>query len=114
MSEQKWLEYDPNCYLCPGNARAGGVNNPQYASTFVFENDFAALRPQTTVRNYEGQGILLAEAEAGICRGIFFSPPHDLAISTKPIVDGIKGVKPLVEQYNELGSLPFINSVQIF
>src|SRR6266446_514289 len=63
LSEQKLLEYDPNCYLCPGNARAGGVNNPQYASTFVFENDFAALRPQTTVSNYEGQGILLAEAE---------------------------------------------------
>src|SRR5437763_740038 len=37
--------YDPTCYLCPGNARAGGVSNPAYASTFVFDNDFAALRP---------------------------------------------------------------------
>ena len=37
--------YDPTCYLCPGNSRAGGVRNPNYAETFVFENDFAALRP---------------------------------------------------------------------
>src|SRR5438105_6642666 len=38
-------EYDPNCYLCPGNARAGGMWNPRYNSTFVFTNDFAALQP---------------------------------------------------------------------
>src|SRR5689334_10118066 len=38
-------EYDPNCYLCPGNERAGGVRNPKYSSTFVFDNDFAALMP---------------------------------------------------------------------
>ena len=35
--------YDPNCYLCPGNARAGRERNPDYNSTFVFTNDFAAL-----------------------------------------------------------------------
>ena len=37
--------YDPNCYLCPGNARAGGKRNPKYEHTFVFDNDFAALLP---------------------------------------------------------------------
>src|SRR5512147_192090 len=35
--------YDPSCYLCPGNMRAGGVVNPQYEHTFVFTNDYAAL-----------------------------------------------------------------------
>src|SRR5512142_43212 len=38
--------YDPTCYLCPGNARAGGVRNPDYGGTFVFDNDFAALHPE--------------------------------------------------------------------
>lgn len=37
-------QYDPTCYLCPGNERVGGVRNPKYTSTFVFENDFAALK----------------------------------------------------------------------
>ena len=41
------VTYDPNCYLCPGNERAGGVRNPQYTSTFVFDNDFAALKPDS-------------------------------------------------------------------
>ncbi|HRJ45191.1 MAG TPA: galactose-1-phosphate uridylyltransferase, partial [Caldilineaceae bacterium] len=35
--------HDPQCYLCPGNERAGGFSNPAYDSTFVFTNDFAAL-----------------------------------------------------------------------
>jgi len=35
--------YDPDCYLCPGNTRSSGRTNPDYADTFVFENDFPAL-----------------------------------------------------------------------
>ena len=33
------VAYDPTCYLCPANVRAGGVRNPAYESTFVFDND---------------------------------------------------------------------------
>ena len=36
-------EYDPECYLCPGNKRAGDQVNPDYDGVFVFDNDFAAL-----------------------------------------------------------------------
>src|SRR6266704_2328788 len=57
------LQYDPDCYLCPGNSRAGGVRNPAYTSTFVFDNDFAALKPDTAPRRYEEGGLLIAEAE---------------------------------------------------
>ena len=31
-------EYDPQCYLCPGNARAGGVRNPNYPATPRWRN----------------------------------------------------------------------------
>ena len=41
------VSYDPECFLCPGNTRANGVTNPRYESTFVFDNDFAALLPDT-------------------------------------------------------------------
>ena len=37
--------YDPTCYLCPGNERAGSMKNPNYKGTFVFQNDFSALLP---------------------------------------------------------------------
>ena len=39
--------YDAACYLCPGNVRANGERNPDYPGTFVFTNDYAALRPDT-------------------------------------------------------------------
>src|SRR4051794_27798651 len=58
--------YDPACYLCPGNARAGGARNPRYDSTFVFTNDFAALRPDVD-GDPLADGVLRAEVEPGAC-----------------------------------------------
>jgi UDPglucose--hexose-1-phosphate uridylyltransferase len=69
--------YDPDCYLCPGNVRANGRVNPPYDTTFVFENDFAALRPSSSDWILD-DGLLRAEAERGECRVICFSPRHDL------------------------------------
>ena len=53
--------YDPACYLCPGNERAGGVKNPDYKHTFVFTNDFSALLPDTPSGTYDEGGLLVAE-----------------------------------------------------
>ena len=36
-------EFDPKNPLCPGVTRPNGAKNPDYKSTFVFENDFPAL-----------------------------------------------------------------------
>jgi UDPglucose--hexose-1-phosphate uridylyltransferase len=73
--------YDPDCYLCPGNSRAGGLRNPQYTGTFVFENDFAALRPGTPEGRLEEGQLIVAESERGICRVVCFAPRHDLTIA---------------------------------
>ena len=108
--------YDPNCYLCPGNVRAGGVRNPSYGSTFVFDNDFAALKPATTRHkiDLEGMNLIVAEGEPGICRVICFSPRHDLTLATMEIeqIEGV--VRTWIEQYRELGAVESINHVQIF
>jgi UDPglucose--hexose-1-phosphate uridylyltransferase len=72
--------YDPACYLCPGNRRAGGDVNPHYSGTFVFTNDFAALRPDVSAARVE-HGLFRAEAEPGTCRVICFSPRHDLRMA---------------------------------
>ena len=42
-STERAKSYDAACYLCPGNSRAGGVKNPKYQGTFVFDNDYPAL-----------------------------------------------------------------------
>src|SRR5271157_5471049 len=59
------VAYDPGCYLCPGNERAGGARNPQYTSTFTFDNDFAALRPDTPPGDLREGELLRAQSEAG-------------------------------------------------
>jgi len=108
--------YDPACYLCPGNHRAGGARNPHYASTFIFENDFAALKKDTASRaiDVEDKGLIVAEGEAGICRVMCFSPRHDLTLSSMdpPAVEEV--VRVWISQCEELGAIPEFNYVQIF
>jgi UDPglucose--hexose-1-phosphate uridylyltransferase len=106
-------EYDPDCYLCPDNERAGGARNPAYTGTFVFDNDFAALRPETPAEKYE-EGILIAESEAGICRVVCFSPRHDLTISAMEPADLRQVIDVWAQQFCQLGEMPLIKSVQIF
>src|SRR5579872_4081242 len=106
--------YDPQCYLCPGNTRANGSRNPQYGSTFVFENDFPALLPEAHEVDVNHSGLIVGKSEKGICHVGCFSPQHDLAI---PLMtnETIRGVIDMwVEEYNELGSIEWVKHVQIF
>ena len=106
--------YDPGCYLCPGNARAGGARNPPYTSTFVFDNDFAALLPGTPAETVERDGLLIAAGEPGICRVGCFSPRHDLTVARMSVPDLALVVDVWAAQYAELGRQPDIDHVQIF
>jgi UDPglucose--hexose-1-phosphate uridylyltransferase len=109
-------KYDPNCYLCPGNPRAGGTRNPTYAGTFVFENDFAALKPEIVSQrmDIDGKGLLVAEGEPGTCRVMCFSPRHDLTLATMEMNDIQGVVECWIEQFRELGSTGKFKYVQIF
>ena len=114
--EEKVLRYDPLCYLCPGNERAGSVRNPGYDSTFVFDNDFAAIKLDVPHVRLDGdtRGLLRAEAEPGICRVVCFSSRHDLTLGNMD-VGAIRSVIDVwVAQYLELAAMPEINHVQIF
>jgi len=106
--------YDPECYMCPGNTRAGGKRNPEYTSTFVFENDFPALNPHASQEKMETRELLVAQGEPGMCRVVCFSPRHDLRMPRldQKAVRGVVDV--LAEQCAELGALPWINYVLPF
>lgn len=110
------VEYDPACYLCPGNPRAGDARNPHYSETFIFENDFAALKPEVRDFNIDvdGRGLLVAQSERGICKVVCFSPRHDLTLARMEAFKIRNVVDVWAEQYSELGQLPHINHVQIF
>ncbi len=110
------LTYDPNCYLCPGNTRAGGARTDKYTSTYVFENDYAALKLDAPrFSSDEGdKGILVAEGESGICRVICFSPRHDLTLAKMAVSEIRTVVDVWAEQYRELGARDDISYIQVF
>ena len=107
------LAHDPDCYLCPGNQRANGVRNPDYPHTFVFDNDFPALKADAPTTR-EVDGLLVAEGETGLCRVLCFSPRHDLTLAGVAVADIERVVDVWVEETIALGGLPDIASVQIF
>ena len=96
------IEYDPSCYLCPGNTRANGKKNPAYESTFFFTNDFAALRPDSVVASSE-EGLLRVETERGTCQVLCFSPRHDLTFSLMSPAQARTVVDLWAEQSKSLG-----------
>src|SRR5581483_1524611 len=108
--------YDPGCYLCPGNQRAGGARNPDYKATFVFDNDFAALKKDSPdVRlDVQNKGLLVAEGERGTCRVMCFSPRHDLTLSSMEEQEIEEVVRAWSAQFRELAASPGTRHVQIF
>ncbi|HTL57543.1 MAG TPA: UDP-glucose--hexose-1-phosphate uridylyltransferase [Candidatus Limnocylindrales bacterium] len=95
--------YEPQCYLCPGNKRAGNAINPNYEHTFVFVNDFSALLPDTPVDGAATDSLFRFEPVRGECRVICFSPRHDLTLAQMPAAEIRQVVDVWAEQATELG-----------
>jgi UDPglucose--hexose-1-phosphate uridylyltransferase len=106
--------YDPTCYLCPGNARAGGVRNPAYKGTFAFDNDFPALLAEVTGDRIDVDGLLVARPEAGACRVLCFTPAHDRALSRLRTEEIVAVIRAWQEEYTALGARRAVHAVQIF
>ena len=111
----KGLDYDPKCYLCPGNERSGGAHNPVYTGVFAFDNDFPALlsdaQPQTQPN---ASPLLVAEPERGRCRVICFHPNHSLTLARMDVPAITAVVDAWASETATIGGLPYIDHVQIF
>jgi UDPglucose--hexose-1-phosphate uridylyltransferase len=68
--------HDATCYLCAGNTRVNGEKNPDYTGTFVFDNDFAALLPDTPAAEPGKDPLFETMSVRGTSRVICFSPDH--------------------------------------
>jgi UDPglucose--hexose-1-phosphate uridylyltransferase len=108
-------KYDPNCSLCPGNTRASGAKNDDYTSTFVFDNDFPALLPESTVKDAKGQHPLLREEpETGFCKVVCFSPRHDLTLPDMSVQEVESVIAAWAKESDALGAREDIRYVQVF
>ncbi len=118
------IQYDPTCYLCPGNSRAGGATNPAYTSTFAFDNDYPALLPPDPTPDSAPdpaappaanlESLLIAEPESGRCRVICFDPDHSLTLSQMPLDAILRVVEAWQHETRSFAADPTTRYVQIF
>jgi UDPglucose--hexose-1-phosphate uridylyltransferase len=109
------VSHDPQCYLCPGNQRAGGATNPAYEGIFSFVNDYAALLPESpAATDAPASPLLRAEPTRGVCKVLCYHPDHSLTLARmtreeiRPVVDA------WARECLELGGIGWIEYVQIF
>lgn len=109
------LHFDPECYLCPGNLRAGGATNPPYANVFSFVNDYSALLPHAPSNfNPPASPLLAGEPARGICKVLCFHPDHSLTLARMTTAEIRPVIDAWAEEYQALGSIDWIQYVQIF
>ncbi len=108
-------EYDPTCYLCPGNKRANDEVNPAYTQTFVFTNDHSALLSTASGDAFaQGDNVIHAIQEHGICRVICYTPSHRRAMADMTIAQIQDVIATWIHEYQTIGAMTHISSVQIF
>jgi UDPglucose--hexose-1-phosphate uridylyltransferase len=108
-------QYDPDCYLCPGNSRIGGQKNEIYEHTAAFENDFAAvLSPPGPIAPVASHPLLTVEPVQGGCDVLCFHPRHDLTLARLEVEDVEKVIDEWIRVYLKRGRQDGIEYVQIF
>ncbi|KAI5953317.1 GAL7 [Candida jiufengensis] len=102
-------EYDPKCYLCPGNIRATGDVNPKYESTYIFTNDYPAVKldqpdydEEENETNPLKKKLFKTQGVKGKCFVICFSPKHNLTLPLMTIPEIESVINTWKSLYNEL------------
>ncbi len=116
LSPETLPTYDPTCYLCPRNERAGGVFNSDYSGTYVFNNDFASLLPDAPEEDASASShpLLISAPEQGKCLVVCFSPRHDLTLPELelPVIENV--LNTWTNESAKLAELDYIKYVQVF
>lgn len=107
-------EYDADCYLCPGNKRISGKQNPNYEQTFVFDNDHACVSWDAPKVAELNQGIYMRKPASGIARVVCYSPKHNLTLAELEPAEIVILLKEWQNQYIELAEHQGINHVLLF
>ncbi len=104
--------YDPQCYLCPGNARVAG-RNPHYPGVYVFPNDlptFSSEAPDVI----SGDELYRVRPARGAAEVICYHPDHSKTFADLGLDQAVAVVAAWRDRYIELGERPDVDHVLIF
>ncbi|KAK6501779.1 galactose-1-phosphate uridyl transferase [Arthrobotrys musiformis] len=112
-------EYDPGCYLCPRNKRSGGAQNPDYQGTFIFVNDFSAVKEDQddyeSAKSEDKSSLLLkAEGVKGKCYVICFSPAHNKTLADMSVKEISVVINTWQDLYRDVQQNTPFRYIQIF
>ncbi len=111
LDEQEKLAYDKECFLCAGNTRINGEINDDYKDTFVFTNDFSAIKQDTPIAKSNDPLFKMA-TEQGESRVICFSPDHSKTLPELSVKEIYSVIDSWQDQCEALGKI--YSWVQIF
>jgi UDPglucose--hexose-1-phosphate uridylyltransferase len=81
--KKKLPAFDPDCYLCPGNSRVSGKQNPEYKDVFIFENDYPVVgmqAPELGEEELHG-GLYKRSGAKGIAKVLCYDPRHNVTLT---------------------------------
>lgn len=107
-------EFDPNCYLCPGNTRVSGKQNPKYPGVFVFENDHPVVGPLAPEVKFENDSLYQKGKATGVAKVICYDPRHNISLPQMRLEKVVNVFESFQRETIELSQKPEIKSVLIF
>lgn len=107
-------DYDPACYLCPGNSRVSGQHNPIYSQTYVFDNDHPCVGPLAPTDLRSPSGLYRNRPATGLARVVCYSPKHNLTLAELALTEVENLLTTWQQQYTDLGARAGIDHVLIF
>ncbi len=108
------VEYDPTCYLCPGNSRIHGSANPTYKDVFIFENDHPVVGMNAPEVDSSNDQLYKKGKAAGIAKVVCYDPRHNITLSQMKLKNVVKVFESFQDETKELTANPAIKSVLIF
>jgi UDPglucose--hexose-1-phosphate uridylyltransferase len=106
--------YDPQCYLCPGNARVSGRTNPSYTGTYVFDNDHPCVGLDAPRGLVSPPWPYRNAPATGVARVVCYSPRHDVTLAELDVEGVDRLLETWQEQMRELATRPEVAFVLIF
>lgn len=114
ITTQTAPDYNPSCYLCPGNARVHGHQNPTYTDVFIFENDHPVVGMNAPEVLTDSNPLFRKASAKGIAKVVCYDPRHNITLAQMKLSAVVNVFHAFQSEMMAFEKNPAIHSVLIF
>lgn len=114
LTAQPAPDYNPSCYLCPGNARVHGHKNPAYPDVYIFENDHPVVGMNAPDVAPDSHPVFRKASAKGIAKVVCYDPRHNITLSQMKLSAVVNVFQAFQSEMMAFEKNPVIHSVLIF